>query len=205
MDIRGSGNLLSDEQSGHIRDTGVELYQQMLVQTIEDLKNNPDFKIDETPQNYDQEITIKLGISLLIPQDYISELSLRMSFYKKISNLKSDNEQENLINEMSDRFGNIPREVYNLFAIAKIKNICQKIAINHLEFCKDGISVGFKNNNFQNPQALLEMVMNSKDSIKINNQQRLKFITNDICDEQLKINKVFEILKKLNNLCQIKT
>lgn len=205
MDIRGSGNLLSDEQSGHIRDTGVELYQQMLVQTIEDLKNNPDFKIDETPQNYDQEITIKLGISLLIPQDYISELSLRMSFYKKISNLKSDNEQENLINEMTDRFGNIPKEVHNLFAIAKIKNLCQIIAINHLEFCKDGIIVGFKNNNFQNPQALLEMVMNSKDTIKINNQQKLKFITNEIYEEHLKINKVYEILKKLNNLCQIKT
>jgi transcription-repair coupling factor (superfamily II helicase) len=76
MDIRGSGNLLSDEQSGHIRDTGVELYQQMLVQTIENLKNNPDFKDNEIIENFDDSVTIKLGISLLIPDDYINELSL---------------------------------------------------------------------------------------------------------------------------------
>ena len=83
MDIRGSGNLLSDEQSGHIRDTGVELYQQMLSQAIEELKNNQDFSKDSEvleKENQENIVFLKLGISLLIPQDYISELSLRMKF-----------------------------------------------------------------------------------------------------------------------------
>jgi transcription-repair coupling factor (superfamily II helicase) len=204
MDIRGSGNLLSDEQSGHIRDTGVELYQQMLVQTIENLKNNPDFKDNEIIENFDDSVTIKLGISLLIPDDYINELSLRMSFYKKISNIKNPLDEENLINEMNDRFGKIPKEIFNLLIVAKIKNTCKNLGVNSIEVSNDGVIIGFKNNNFNNPNALLEMVMKSNGKIKITKNHKLHFIIDKIQEEQIKIDKVQEILKKLLNLYEPK-
>ncbi len=197
MDIRGSGNLLSDEQSGHIKDTGVELYQQMLTQAIEDLKNNTDFSSEQTTINPENNIYIKLGISLLIPEDYIAELSLRMSFYKKISNLKSNQDRENLINEMNDRFGKIPAEVFNLFAITQIKNSCQKVGIESLEVGNSSITIAFKNNNFKNPDALLDMVFKSKGLIKITNQQKLYFSFSNFDSSNERINKAQEIIEKL--------
>lgn len=204
MDIRGSGNLLSDEQSGHIRETGVELYQQMLIQTIENLKNNPDFNDHEIVEDFDDHVAIKLGISLLIPDDYIAELSLRMSFYKKISNIKSAQDEENLINEMNDRFGKIPKEIFNLLIVAKIKNTCKNLGVNNLEVVGDGIVIGFKNNSFNNPSALLEMVMKSNSKIKITKNQKLHFVIDKIQEEQIRIDKTQEILKKLLNLYEPK-
>ncbi len=205
MDIRGSGNLLSDEQSGHIRDTGVELYQQMLSQAIEELKNNQDFTKDSQDLNQENIVFLKMGISLLIPQDYIAELSLRMSFYKKISNIITDQDRENLINEMTDRFGKIPQEVYNLFAVSQIKNSCQELGIESLEVGNNGIIVAFKNNNFSNANsnfanAILDMVLKSKNEIKITSQQKLHFSFKISESSQERITKSQEIIAKLTKL-----
>lgn len=198
MDIRGSGNLLGDEQSGHIKETGVELYQQMLVETIESLKNQ-NITNTETLPEVDFSVAIKLGISLLIPENYIPDLSLRMNFYKRIANIHNEDEQDRLKLEMSDRFGKIPEEIMNLMEIAKLKSHCKKLGIERLEAALDGILISFKENKFQNPDELLKMIFSSKNTIKIHTNQRVLFLC-DIKSVTSKISSSFVVIKKLENL-----
>lgn len=199
MDIRGSGNLLGDEQSGHINETGVELYQQMLLETIEDLKNDKNLNTDHSPIVTDFNVQIKLGISLLIPEEYMQDLSLRMSFYKKIATVKNDEDEDILLNEMADRFGKVPTEIKNLLEISKLKWQCRKVGIEKLEANSEGILVSFKDNKFANPDALLKLVFSSKNQIKIHQGQKVLFVC-DIKSEDKKIvaaSRVTEQLQKI--------
>ena len=197
MDIRGSGDILGDEQSGHIKETGAELYQQMLLETIEKLKNNKDHQMIN--DDFDNNVNVKLGISLLIPSDYMNDLSLRMSFYKKISHVKNPQDRENLINEMNDRFGKIPAEVINLFEVALIKNACLKIGVNNVEINNNGVLIGFKNNLFKGAQELTNLIFNSKNNIKLAKDHKVLF-SHKFSDESSKINGINQILKLLNEL-----
>lgn len=195
MDIRGSGNLLGDEQSGHIKETGVELYQQMLLETIEKLKNGQAIT-DKDLEEVDSSIAIKLGISLLIPESYMQDLGLRMSFYKKIAAISSKEDEEELINMMADRFGKIPAEVLNLIKIANLKHECRKVGIERLEITKDGILVSFKNNQFSNPDKLLAMIFSSSNKVKLQAGQRVLF-TEKFSTEESKIHSALAVIKKL--------
>jgi transcription-repair coupling factor (superfamily II helicase) len=202
MDIRGSGNLLGDEQSGHVKETGVELYQQMLLETIEDLKNNKFETNHQHSQNeevQDFSTQIKLGISLLIPENYMSDLSLRMSFYKKIANVKNDEDCDNLVNEMTDRFGKVPEEILNLMEIAKLKSGCKKAGIEKLEALSNGITISFKDNKFKSPDALMKLIFSSKNQIKLHTGQKVLFIC-DVSSSALKISSANSIIKKLEQL-----
>ncbi|MBU6140071.1 MAG: transcription-repair coupling factor [Proteobacteria bacterium] len=199
MDIRGSGNLLGDEQSGHVKETGVELYQQMLLETIEELKNNKDLAPSSITPNDEISIQIKLGISLLIPEEYMPDLSLRMSFYKKIAMIKDDEDAQNLADEMNDRFGKTPEEVLNLIEIAKLKHLCKKLGVEKLETIADGVALGFKNNKFRDPEKLLALIFASKNKIKLHTGQKVLFIC-DVSSVQNKISSAFAVMKKLENL-----
>ena len=196
MDIRGSGNLLGDEQSGHIKETGVELYQQMLLETIEALKNGDTISSDLSADDFDSSISIKLGISLLIPESYMADLGLRMSFYKKIAALITAADEDELINMMADRFGKIPPEVLNLIKISHLKRECKKVGIERLEATKDGILVSFKNNQFKNPDKLLAMIFSSSGKIKLQAGQRVLFVEKFATGES-KSHSAFATIKKL--------
>jgi transcription-repair coupling factor (superfamily II helicase) len=202
MDIRGSGNLLGDEQSGHVKETGVELYQQMLLETIEELKNadsNAKPHAANEAEIEDFSVQIKLGISLLIPEDYMQDLSLRMSFYKKIATIKSDEDQENLINEMTDRFGKIPIEIINLMEVAKLKWSCKKVAVERVEAHPEGILIGFKDNKFANPDKLLQTVFSSKNKIRIHAGQKVLFVC-DVKTAAAKIKSALDVILQLQKL-----
>ena len=200
MDIRGSGNLLGDEQSGHVRETGVELYQQMLLETIEKLKNT-DGKIEKADMDVDIDFStqVKLGISLLIPEEYMTDLSLRMSFYKKIASIKNDDDQEILINEMSDRFGSIPTEVDNLMKVSKLKWVCKKIGIERLEVVSSGILISFKDNKFAAPEALMKLIMDSKGQVKIQSGQKVLLLKN-VRSLEDKIASSFSVIETLSGI-----
>ncbi len=202
MDIRGSGNLLGDEQSGHVRETGVELYQQMLLETIEDLKNNPESPTttdDLRLTTDDYSVQLKLGISLLIPEAYMPDLSLRMNFYKKIARIESTEDQEILITEMTDRFGKIPEEILNLIEVARLKFACKKVGIEKLEVASDGILISFKDNKFTAPEDLMQLIFSSKNQIKLSAGQKVFFAGNvkNIAD---KFSAAFAVIQKLNQL-----
>ncbi len=248
MDIRGSGDILGDEQSGHIKETGVELYQQMLLEEIEKVKKqnlptqnlenkyknqenstsnqnslqNINFsqniikndenltKNTQNNQNFDgnQELDfipqIKLGISLLIDEAYIPDLPLRMSFYKKIATLKTDEDKENLELEMIDRFGKMPlkikEEINNLMAVSILKYQCKKLRIERLETTKEGILVSFYQNKALNPEKLLQIVFNSTNNVKLQPNHKLFFgfkNPDEIKSAQYKIDECLAIILKL--------
>jgi transcription-repair coupling factor (superfamily II helicase) len=201
MDIRGSGDLLGAEQSGHVRDTGIELYQQMLLETIEDLKNIGAGVVNEKEDAVENDfsVQIKLGISLLIPEVYVSDLSLRMSFYKKIMLIKTDEDQEGLTNELNDRFGVVPSEVSNLMEISKLKWACKKIEVEKLEAVADGVLISFKDNKFAAPEQLMQMIFSSKSQIKLHLGQKVLFLK-DTKSVSNKIRSAFEVVKKLESL-----
>jgi transcription-repair coupling factor (superfamily II helicase) len=202
MDIRGSGNLLGDEQSGHVRETGVELYQQMLLETIEELKNNPESPTttdDLRLTTYDYSVQLKLGISLLIPETYMPDLSLRMNFYKKIANVRNELDQGQLQLEMIDRFGKIPEEILNLMEVARLKFLCKKVGVERLEIISDGVLISFKDNKFAAPESLMQMIFSSKNQIKLHAGQKVFFIC-DVKSTSLKISSANQVLEKLEQL-----
>jgi len=203
MDIRGSGDILGDEQSGHIRETGVELYQQLLLEEIAKLKSEgAQDRANTAYQAPSQDFSpqIKLGISLLIEESYIPDLSLRMSFYKKIASIKNIEDQDRLMSEMRDRFGKmsekIKEEIENLMAVSLLKHECQKLGIEKLESTKDGVLISFRDNKFNNPQKLLQMIFSSGNNIKLQGNQKVLFVSKMISVEE-KIKNAFVALEKL--------
>ena len=96
LDIRGAGNLLGDEQSGQIRDVGYELYQKMLMETIDSLKKN------KNTQYVNWSPTITIGKAVLIPEDYVEDLSTRMSLYRKIGDLTTNEEIKSFLEELNE-------------------------------------------------------------------------------------------------------
>lgn len=198
MDIRGSGNLLGDEQSGHVNETGVELYQQMLLEAIEELKND-----GQNSQNIeevsDYTIAIKLSISLLIPEFYISDLALRMSFYKRIANISNAKEEENLVAEIQDRFGKIPAEIFDLIKISNLKHACASVGVSRLEVANGGILVSFKNDTFRNPDKLLALIFANKDRMKLGGNSKVLFSGKTNSKEE-KFALAFAIIQQLEKL-----
>ncbi len=149
MDLRGFGNLVGDEQSGHIKEVGAELYNDMLQKAIEELQEN-EGKENDKAQNSKPGIAeispvINLGLSVLIPADYIDNSSLRLAIYRRAGELADDAEIEEFENEMIDRFGPIPKEFLNLLQMVRIKQELAKLKIAQLDSGPGGFSMKFAN------------------------------------------------------------
>ena len=152
LDIRGAGNLLGSEQSGHIREVGVELYQHMLEEAVALAKGVEDRNDREwSPQ-------INVGIPVLIPENYVSDLGVRLGLYRRIAELKSAEDTEGFAAELIDRFGMLPSEVENLLQIVAIKRSCRAASVEKIDAGPKGATLSFRNNNFANPAGLVEFV-----------------------------------------------
>ncbi len=137
MDLRGFGNLVGEEQSGQIKEVGVELYQEMLDEQIAIFKG----EVTENPKSFVP--IINLGLPVFISDNYIADSSLKLSLYRRIGNLTDDTDIENFKDEMVDRFGSIPLEFNNLLDIVKIKHKCSKLNIENLDSGDRGFVVKF--------------------------------------------------------------
>ena len=146
LDIRGAGNLLGDEQSGHIREVGYELYQQMLADAITLLKAGI-----EEPQEEAWSPTIAIGAPVTIPEDYVADLTLRLQLYRRLSTLETDQDIEAFAAEMIDRFGPIPPEVEQLLEIVAIKALCRRAHVEKIDAGPKGVIVAFREDKFANP------------------------------------------------------
>lgn len=155
LDIRGAGNLLGEEQSGHIREVGVELYQKMLEEAVASLKSGT---LDENDEQTDYSPQISLGISVLIPETYVADLGLRMELYHRLANLDTKDERDEMRLEMKDRFGDIPPEVENLFDIVEMKALCRQAHIEKVEAGPKGMTIVFYQNIFPNPAGLVGFI-----------------------------------------------
>ena len=168
LEIRGSGNLLGEEQSGQIKEVGIELYQNMLEETINELKNTT-----QKNKNNQWSPKISLPLSILIPEDYISDLTIRMEIYKRLSSIILEEEIDEIAAELIDRFGSLPQEVETLIDTIGLKNLCKKTNIEKIDCGNNGFLISFKNNTFSNPEELIKYINNKKNFISIRSDQRL--------------------------------
>jgi transcription-repair coupling factor (superfamily II helicase) len=156
LDLRGAGNLLGEEQSGHIKEVGYELYQQMLEETIArikagELQGLTTISDDWSPQ-------LNLGVPVMIPEDYIPDLDIRLGLYRRLSSLQTKVELEGFAAELIDRFGALPKEVNTLMLIVRIKAMCKRAGISRLDAGPKGATVQFHNDKFANPAGLVEFL-----------------------------------------------
>ena len=173
MDIRGAGNLLGEEQSGHIKEVGVELYQQMLEEAVAAARQGLDWEKGETAAEEHWSPQINLGTSVLIPEHYVEDLNVRMSLYRRLSDLETKEDIESFAAEMIDRFGPIPDEVENLMQIVDIKQLCRKAGVSHVEAGPKGAVIGFYKNNPPNVNGLMAWMQSKLGSVKLRPDHKL--------------------------------
>jgi transcription-repair coupling factor (superfamily II helicase) len=168
LDIRGAGNLLGDEQSGHVREVGYELYQQMVQEAVERLKSG----LDEPAQEM-WSPSISLGAPVTIPESYIPDLPTRLNLYRRLSALEQDEEIEAMGAEIVDRFGPMPDEVTLLMKLVRIKALCRRANVEKLDAGPKGVTLAFRDNSFANPAALVRWVTNQGSIAKVRPDMRI--------------------------------
>jgi transcription-repair coupling factor (superfamily II helicase) len=196
MDIRGFGNLVGEEQSGHVKEIGIELYQQMLSEAVAEARLNAGAEIkqieDWSPQ-------LNLGLPIFIPETYIDDLSLRISLYRRASNLRSESEIESFAAEMSDRFGRIPQEVEYLFTVLKLKLMCKNAGIAKLELGPKGAVIGFNAASIKKPEALIGFINARPKKMKMRPDNSI-FYANEWQNDAHKLEQIKRLIEELTAL-----
>jgi transcription-repair coupling factor (superfamily II helicase) len=170
LDIRGAGNLVGDEQSGHIKEVGFELYQSMLEEAIMEAKSGgtviPEAKADFSPQ-------ITVDAPILIPEEYVPDLDLRMGLYRRMNELENRADIEAFAAEMIDRFGKLPEATRNLIDVIGIKLECRTARIAKLDVGAKGALVTFAEDGFPNVPGLFAYVERLKGTAKLRPDSKL--------------------------------
>ena len=171
MDIRGAGNLLGPEQSGHVREVGFDLYQRLLEAAIASLREGAEGKPAMVEDDWEPQLN--LGVSALIPSSYVSSLELRLGLYRRLSTLSENEELEGMAAELIDRFGELPEPVQQLLEILKIKHACKKANIARLDAGPRGVTIRFRKDEFPNPDALFAYVSGQHGRARLNGPRLL--------------------------------
>jgi transcription-repair coupling factor (superfamily II helicase) len=169
LDIRGAGNLLGDEQSGHIKEVGFELYQQMLEEAVMSLKAGIK---EPVADRWSPQITI--GMPVLIPDEYVADLSVRLSLYRRLAEVEDEREIDAFAAEMVDRFGPMPEEAEHLLKIVAIKALCRKANVEKVDTGPKGAVLSLRDNTFANPEALLRFIA-GHDNAKVRPDMKVVF------------------------------
>ncbi|MEJ7622846.1 MAG: transcription-repair coupling factor [Pyrinomonadaceae bacterium] len=156
LELRGAGNILGGQQSGHLDALGFDLYTKMLERTIGELRG--DEVADETS------VAINLGVDVSIPKDYIFEASQRLRTYKRISSATSEEELVEIHAEIGDRYGRIPRSVDTLFDYGRLRKLAERLAIISIDKAADGIAIKLGENARVVPEKLMAFLENNEES-----------------------------------------
>jgi len=201
LDIRGAGNLLGEEQSGHIKEVGFELYQQMLEEAVESLKAGITAPVED---RWSPQITI--GTPVLIPEDYVADLSVRLALYRRLADLEDAREMDAFAAELVDRFGKLPVEVEHLLQVVAIKALCRRANVEKLDAGPKGVVLSFRDNVFANPVGLLKFISEQGPGARIRNDklgQRLVLLGDWPRPEQ-RLNGTTAILRALAGIAEKK-
>ena len=172
LDLRGAGNLLGEEQSGHIKEVGVELYQQMLEEAVAVARSGGD---ENAPGHATWNPQINLGIPVLIPETYVSDLNVRLNLYRRLADIDAQADLEAFGAELIDRFGPLPDEVKNLLDTMTIKQLCRSAGVERLDAGPKGAMITFRNNQFAHVDQLMAWIMKQSGAIKIRPDQKLVY------------------------------
>jgi len=196
MDIRGSGNLLGEEQSGHIREVGVELYQQMLQDAVMAARAGGK-EVEGAPDRWTPQIN--LGLSVLIPETYVVDLNVRLGLYRRLADIENDAEIDALAAEMIDRFGPLPPEVENLLKTVSIKQVCRKAGIAKVDVASRGATISFHKDTFARPEKLLAWITQQKGTALVRPDQKL-VIMRAWEDSDVRLSGIKKILCEIESL-----
>jgi transcription-repair coupling factor (superfamily II helicase) len=167
LDIRGAGNLLGEEQSGHIREVGFELYQSMLEEAVRALRGGEGVIEDQWSPR------INLGTSVLIPEAYVPDLQVRLGLYRRLSAVESHDGIEAFAAELIDRFGSLPLEVRHLLDVVEIKGLARRAGVDQIDAGPKGAIIGFRHKSFANPEGLIGFIREEGSNVKLQPDHRL--------------------------------
>jgi len=170
LDIRGAGNLVGDEQSGHIKEVGFELYQSMLEEAILAVKADA-AGMDTPSDSFSPQITVDAPI--MISEDYVPDLSVRMTLYRRLNELDDADSVEGFAAELADRFGKIPQETENLLKLIQIKQNAVTAKVSKMEVGTRGTLVSFHNDTPPNVAGLMAYVEKLGDTAKLRPDSKL--------------------------------
>jgi len=194
LDIRGAGNLLGDEQSGHIREVGFELYQSMLEDAILAAKAG-EVGLSAERDTLSPQITVDAPI--MIPEDYVPDLAVRMALYRRLNDAKDKTEIEAIAAEMIDRFGALPDATANLVKLIEIKHQAIIANIAKIDVGARGTLVSFHKDDFPDPAGLLAYVDRLKGTARLRPDMKL-VIERAWGDPQSRLNGLFQLTKGLS-------
>jgi len=194
MDIRGAGNLLGEEQSGHIREVGIELYQQMLEEAVATARESGKAGLAPAEDRWTPQISV--GMPVLIPEEYVADLNVRLGLYRRIADLIEPREIDSFAAELVDRFGPIPDEVKNLLEIVAIKRACVDAGIEKVDAGPKGAVLAFRGNIFAKPEKLVRFIAEQAGSVKVRPDQRLVY-RRDWRDERARLRGVSQLVKSV--------
>jgi transcription-repair coupling factor (superfamily II helicase) len=167
LDIRGAGNLLGDQQSGHIREVGYELYQQMLEEAVAELRGTEAVRDTQwSPQ-------ITIGTAVMIPESYVADLQVRLGLYRRLADLDDAQAIDAFGAELIDRFGPLPQEVEHLLKVVYIKALCRKANVAKLDAGPKGVVIAFRDNVFADPAGLVGFIGEQGSLAKIRPDQSI--------------------------------
>ena len=194
LDIRGAGNLLGDEQSGHIKEVGYELYQQMLTDAIDALKAG--IVDDDAVRDEAWSPTIAIGTPVTIPEDYVPDLQVRLQLYRRLAAVEGEDEVESFAAELIDRFGALPEEVEQFLEVVAIKTLARKAHVEKVDAGPHGVVVSFRDNSFADPAGLVRFVSEQGKRAKVRPDMKVVFVRS-FDDAKARLDGTRQILRML--------
>jgi transcription-repair coupling factor (superfamily II helicase) len=168
LDIRGAGNLLGEEQSGHIREVGIELYQQLLEEAVAAARGRA-----EEARQAEWSPQINLGIPVLIPEEYVRDLAVRMGLYRRIGTLASQDEIDAFAAEMVDRFGKLPEEAEFLLNTVALKLLCRAAGVDRIDAGEKAVVLSLHDNKFARPEKLIAWLQKNAPLVRLRPDHRV--------------------------------
>ena len=198
LDIRGAGNLLGDEQSGHIREVGFELYQSMLEDAILAAKAG-DMGLAKERHALSPQITVDAPI--MIPENYVPDLAVRMALYRRLNDAEDTREIEELSAEMIDRFGPLPAPTANLVKLIQIKRQAIEANIAKIDVGAKGTLVSFHEDRFPDPAGLIAYAERLQGTIKLRPDSKIA-VTRAWGSAEARLNGLFQLTKGLSGIAR---
>ena len=193
LEIRGAGALLGDSQSGDIQEIGFSLYNRILTKAIKSLKKG---EIPNVDKPLDSVTEIDLNEIALIPENYINDINQRLIMYKKIANSASKDHLDDIILELTNRFGLVPDELHNLIDITKMKLKYSKIGIRKINIARGSLKIIIEDGNYFNNERLISFIKNNNNaSFNKNNTLTFKKDFSDIREKKIVIANVIESIR----------
>ncbi len=189
---------MGDEQSGHIREIGVELYQQMLEDAVAELKERAGQEGLNTDRGWSPQINT--GAAVLIPEAYVPDLNVRLALYRRLSEAEKSTDREALAAELIDRFGPLPPEAAQLLKVVAIKGLCREANVAKIDVGPKGAVVSFRGDTFKDPMGLVQFVQKNQVAWRIRPDHKV-IVKGEWETPEQRLNAAERVLRELAKLC----